>query len=501
MSSTADIEKLEKETEDNQSTGAVKHGRQSNTSTRWRRIWESLSDHGVELQGVAPVPESSRTDTAFNKIFTVWFTSLLCPLSLSTGILGTLVFDMSLRDTSLLIVFFSLLMCIPPAYIQTIAPQTGMRQMIQSRYSFGMFPNAVIVLLNLASLSGYHIICLVIAGQTLAAVSDNTISIVVGIVVVALLSLAVSLPGFRFIHQWQRWAWIPAAIAIVVAVGCGGSELHKQKAAPPPGVSTVFSFISLIAGYMLPYGAVVGDIAVYMPANSPKIRIFTYCWMGICIPSILLLLVGAAVGGAVNNIASWSEAYEQNSVGGIMTAMLGPSGGFGKFLAVILALSVVQQISIGFYSVSFNFQIISQQLVRIPRFVFIIIITAIDIAVAQKAAESFFESLENFLAIIAYWSAAYTGIIITEWLIFRHANARNMSPEIWNSAKQLPYGIAALASLALPFALVVPSMSTGWYVGPIAKTTGDLGFEFALVLSVLLYIPLRHLEIRAQDKK
>lgn len=39
-----------------------------------------LLSSGVELRGVEPVPPELRTDSAFNKIFTIWCTSLLCPL-------------------------------------------------------------------------------------------------------------------------------------------------------------------------------------------------------------------------------------------------------------------------------------------------------------------------------------------------------------------------------------------------------------------------------------
>jgi purine-cytosine permease-like protein len=225
-----------------------------------------------------------------------------------------------------------------------------------------------------------------------------------------------------------------------------------------------------------------------------------YCWLGICIPSIFLMIVGAAVGGTVTNVPSWSDAYDTDSIGGVMAAMLTPAGGFGKFMAVILALSVVAQISPGFYSISLNFQIMWPQLVRVPRFLFVLLITAIDIGVAIKAAESFFDSLEDFLGIISYWSAAFTGIILTEWLYFRRADSAKMDPSAWNSPSDLPYGIAALAALALPFALVVPAMNEVWYVGSIARTTGDLGFEFAFVLAVPLYLALRHLEIKFRGK-
>lgn len=48
----------------------------------------------------------------------------------------------------------------------------------------------------------------------------------------------------------------------------------------------------------------------------------------------------------------------------------------------------------------------------------------------------------------------------------------------------------------LSFGLVIPSMAQIWYTGPIARHTGDIGFEMAFVVTVLLYVPLRYLEIR-----
>lgn len=71
----------------------------------------------------------------------------LCPLSLhkhysqmvriTFGMLGPVSFNLSLRDSSLVILCFSLLVTFAPAYLSTLGPKTGMRQMVQARYSFG----------------------------------------------------------------------------------------------------------------------------------------------------------------------------------------------------------------------------------------------------------------------------------------------------------------------------------------------------------------------------
>lgn len=54
-----------------------------------------------------------------------------------TGMAGTLSYGLSVRDASLVIIFFTLLCCIMTAWIGTLGPKTGMRQIVQCRYSFG----------------------------------------------------------------------------------------------------------------------------------------------------------------------------------------------------------------------------------------------------------------------------------------------------------------------------------------------------------------------------
>jgi len=46
-------------------------------------------------------------------------------------------YGLGLRDSSLVILFFTLLTSTLPAYLSTLGPKTGMRQMIQARFSFG----------------------------------------------------------------------------------------------------------------------------------------------------------------------------------------------------------------------------------------------------------------------------------------------------------------------------------------------------------------------------
>jgi purine-cytosine permease-like protein len=86
--------------------------------------------------------------------------------------------------------------------------------------------------------------------------------------------------------------------------------------------------------------------------------------------------------------------------------------------------------------------------------------------------------------------------ICVEHLYFRKGNFSLYDIQAWNVPSQLPLGAAALGACVLNFALVIPSMGQVWYTGPIARKTGDIGFEVAMTVTALLYIPLRHLEKR-----
>jgi purine-cytosine permease-like protein len=127
-----------------------------------------------------------------------------------------------------------------------------------------------------------------------------------------------------------------------------------------------------------------------------------------------------------------------------------------------------------------------------------------------------YSALSKFLSIIGYWSGALSNVIVdvdsadhlrsiagcwaaavlVEHIYFRKADFALYDLQSWNVPSRLPLGAAALTASALSFALIIPSMDQVWYMGPIARTTGDIGIEMALVITALLYVPLRYFEKR-----
>jgi purine-cytosine permease-like protein len=336
-----------------------------------------------------------------------------------------------------------------------------------------------------------------IGGMALAAVMDGkTISATVGIVIISLLALLISFCGFTVLHRYERWAWIPALIALVIATGCGGKGLGQQVAAPPATAVQVMSFGGLVASFMLPWAALASDFSTYMHPLAPSSRIAFYTYVGLALPTILLMTLGAAMGGATPNIPDWQAGYDLNAASGVLSAMLHPAGGFGRFVTVVLAFSMLGNLAATMYSITLNLQMFLPWFFRVSRSIYSIVITGIVIGVAIPASQSFFANLENFIGVIGYWSAAFVGVVLTEHLVFRKGSFTSYIKEdmAWDDGSKLPPGFAAFGAGVLCFALVIPCMSQIWFEGPIARKTGDIGLEIAIVLSALLYVPLRFWE-------
>ncbi|KAI2472351.1 permease for cytosine/purines, uracil, thiamine, allantoin-domain-containing protein [Annulohypoxylon bovei var. microspora] len=465
-------------------------------------FWAKFSDHGVELRGAEPVPVEKRTDTRYVNVFTVFATSMTSLLPIGIGSAATIGFGISLRDAALMIVFLQFLFALPAAYIITIAPLTGMRQMIQSRYCFGKYCNVLTSVVVTLTVGGFAVTGSINGAQCLAAVRPGTLPVEAAIAIIMVLSLAIGFMGYRVMHFFTRWAWIPTLIAIVVLVGAAGDQLWLQTPLPQrTSAQEYMGIVAFAAGNMVTWSNVAGDYACYMPPTAPRLRIAMYCLFGIALPFSLLMVFGAAIGGAVFTIPAWTAAYKAGGVGTVIgNILITRLGDFGRFILVVLGLSVLGTCGRDIYSVSFNLTAVAPILRKVPRIVLSVVATAVIIAVAIPASRSFVTSVVAFLSIIGYYAGASVTCFLTEYLWFRKGDPNSFDPKIWNDGRALPTGLSALASVLIAWAFIIPSMQADWYTGPIAEKTGDLGFEFAVVVAFLAYVPIRSLEIKIRGR-
>ncbi|KAJ3805430.1 permease for cytosine/purines, uracil, thiamine, allantoin-domain-containing protein [Lentinula aff. lateritia] len=487
-----------------------------------------LLSWGVESRGISPVPSSQRTDTSYYKLFFLWFTMNFNILSFSAGTLGPVAYGLGIRESCLVILFFNALCCAPPAYFATWGPKLGMRQMVQARFSFGYYGVILVCILNLTVMTGFCILNAILGGQTLASVADGNLTWNAGIVIVVIISLALSFCGYSILTWYERIAWFPVLVVYLVALGLGGKYLNDIPASAPASTATaptILSFASTIAGFVITYSPLASDFTIYFKPSVSSTKIFLYTYLGLFIPVVSVQCLGAAFSAVALSPtfppssvpATWAQSYSSSSVGGLLQSILSPAGRFGDFLTVLLSLSVAGNIAATFYSIGLNIQLAMPVLIMVPRYVFSVVAAAIILPLAVVGSHTFYDTLEDFLGLIGYWCSAFIAIILVEHFVFRRQHSswqKRMGnqnenfiiwseiypPTHWNAPSLLPSGLSAIAAGIISFGLVVPSMAQIWFTGPIAEKTGDIGFELAFMLAGVAYTCLRGVEVRLKGR-
>lgn len=465
----------------------------------FQRFTKLLLKWGIETHGITPIPPEDRTDTRLYQMFFIWCSANLNILAFSTGTAGPAFFSLGLKDSLVTILMVDVVLCAVPAYFAVFGPKLGTRAMVQARFSWGFYGAMIPSLLNAFSLQGFLILNTIVGGQTLAAVSDS-LDDTLGIVIIAVISLAVSFCGYKVIHMYESVAWFPNLIAFLVMLGIGAKHIENVPT-PPPSPASVLSFASLLVSSVISWCTMTPDYGVYHK-DSPSWRVFIYVYLGFFVSSLPGHMLGASFAASASAVPAWQAGLGNgNNVGGLIEAILGMSGGFGKFLTVVIALTIPSAVAPTMYSFASSFMAVTPILAKIPRYVYAVVATAILIPVAIVGAVRFYNTLVDILSIIGYWTASHAAIVMCEHSIIRWGRFASYNVEDWNNPKRLPLGFAGVSAFLASVAIIVPCMSQAWYTGPIAaKGTGDIGLLTGFAVAVILYIPLRLIEKKVERK-
>ncbi|KAH7219815.1 hypothetical protein BKA60DRAFT_596150 [Fusarium oxysporum] len=236
------------------------------------------------------------------------------------------------------------------------------------------------------------------------------------------------------------------AIFGIVASVRGGQTLASVN----PGTLSIEGGIAIIL--------LIACFIGFMGYKAPRFRLAFYFLSGFDVIFSLLMILGAALGGAALMITTWATALERGGTGAVVGEILiSRLGGFGRFVLAILALTVVITSARDIHSISLAAQAVVPYLERVYRVILALITMGVLIGVAIPASKSFISSLSAL------------------WLWFRGANPDSMDPTIWDDGKALPSGIPAIATFVIGWGPIVCGMDTVWLRGPLAEIVGDLG--------------------------
>jgi NCS1 nucleoside transporter family len=477
-------------------------------------------EHGLETHGIERVSPETRTHVRILDNFTMWLSANLVISTIALGALASQAFFLGFWDSLGVIIVFNLLGVLPPAFFSTFGPRFGLRQMTISRFAFGWTGGIVMAFFNVAACIGWSAVNVIVGGQLISALACGaavpeqcTASVLgiaisgvvlraLGILLIALLTTLVSIYGYRYVHSYERFAWIPMAIIFAVVAIVMVSTKHVVVLPTPAlnaaEIAGMVSFGGAVYGFATGWSSYAADYNVNQPESTRPARVFWLTFLGIFLPCVLLEMLGML-------LASWLGS---NALGGQLLALaLMPLGAIGKFLVFLLALSIIANNIPNDYSLGLSVQVFGHTWQRVPRSIWTLIGAVIYTIIAVLTAGNFNETLNSFLLLVAYWLGPWAIILIVEHFVIRR---RRYNIDDWNNPRRLPLGWAALVSMALGlfgallgFAQVfvfkgVTTPITGLIGGLINKPYGmDVGFELGVVFSLVTYLILRPLELRA----
>ncbi|KAJ5556257.1 hypothetical protein N7513_002098 [Penicillium frequentans] len=491
---------------DNVSDGAVPGESFEYGDSMYARLQRLAGKLNVEQRGIERVPENERTDTSYLNIGSMWFAANMVVSSFAIGVLGKTTFYLGFVDAILVCLFFNLLGVMSVCFFSCFGPAFGLRQMVLSRFWFGWWPVKFIAILNVIACVGWSASNAIVGAQLLNAV-NGTVPGYAGILIVTFCTLFITFAGYKVVHAYEFYSWIPTFIVFWIVVGCFAHSGDFINLPMDVGVSELgdcLSFGSTIYGFATGWTSYAADYTVYQPSDRSRRKVFLSTWLGLIIPLIFTEFLGIAVITAIEingGDNKYMRGWEASGNGGLIDAVLEPLGGFGKFCLVILALSIIANNCPNIYSVSLTLQVLGRWTQRVPRFVWTFLASCVSLAIAIPGYSHFQTVLENFMNFIAYWLAIYTGISVADHFIFKRGFG-GYAPENYDKREKLPYGIAATVAFCFGVVGMITGMSQTWWVGPIAKHAGalpyggDVGFELGFAFSFVIYCALRPLEIR-----
>lgn len=455
----------------------------------------------VERRGIEYVPPSERWGSP-RGLFWMWAGAIWNVEFLVVGVLGVVVFGLSLTQAIVVIIAGNL------SYLLTglaslQGPRAGTTCFAVSRAPFGPKGNRVPSLFNWITQVGFEtegISLIVFSAITLAAETGlnpvptwlKAVFLVVAVAAQAVLPLL----GHAAVLRVLRLLAVPFVVLFTVMAAY---VAHRYQSGPPGaswGAMTIFLSLVIAAGG-LSWTENASDYSRYLPSATSNTGIVVAVALGCLIPSVLLEMLGAALGTELPKSA--------------MLDVTGLTAGFPAwFVWPYLVFAILQIFAINtldLYSSGVTLQSLVPRLNRIS-------CVAIDTVICLGAAAyavfslSFYQSLYDFLLFIVVWLGPWCAIyLVDSWLRRNRYDPQSLLTVTGGRY----YGKGGVRWQALVAQAVGMVAACSWlnayppYVGPLARRIGgSLGSDLSVFLGLFVggatYWLLAGRQVRAEGE-
>lgn len=443
----------------------------------------------IEVHHVDVIAPSDRHGTA-KDLFPVWFSANLNVGNAFFGALAVIV-----GNNFFWAVVAVLLGNIAGAVFMALhsiqGAKLGVPQLIQSRGQFGFYGALLPVALAAFLYLGFFATTAVIGGQSLSA-AVPVIDLPISIVLVALVSLLLSLIGYKAIHVAARWAMWPLAIAVVIvtiaSIVHGGFDLSMTGFEVGPFLTA----FGLIATFLLTYAPYVSDYSRYLPEDTKPKDAFNWTFAGAFLGTAWTMLLGVLLAVQFNpddTMASISDLFGGGWIVAVILVITAIAIGGNNALNLYGSMLNLITAATSFRHVKASMTV--RALMLLPTFV-------LGLIIALFASADFSANVSNFLSFLLLgfvpWGAVnlidYYWVRKGDYVVADFFNNRGRyfrDPGTWTFG-----GVnwQAIIAYVVGVACALPFMNNGWLQGPAAAAFGsaDLSWIPGLIVTGAVYL-------------
>ncbi|ALO91361.1 purine-cytosine permease family protein [Streptomyces olivaceoviridis] len=462
----------------------------------------------VESNGVNPVPDAERRGRP-SGLFAVWFAWNISILGISYGIfvfsLGLNVWQTIIAGTIGYLASSALV-----GILAVGGPRTGLPTLTQTRFAFGIKGNRIPAFFAYLSNMGWKVTIITLASTTGAKLfaelwpsvfadtdgSSATFTIVLWFVLVLAVTMTVSVLGHELIMKLEVWiSWV-TGIMTVAFLGFVVPQIRWTHLGDTPAggplvfVGGIVMAMTLVGLGFLNYG---GDFARYLPRNTPARGVIGWTTVGLSLPVVTLLVIGALLVGGDPKLGA---ATASDPIGAL-TALL-PMWFFVPF-SIVIVISLVSAAITGMYSSGLALMAVGVPLRRSVTTMINAIIIAAGAFYLLFISTSFLATFQSFLSLIAVMMGTMGGIQLVDFIRQRRAG--------WNTDMANPRGhggrdgrwtaiVSLIIGTVVGLGLVTsadPNLGdiTGFLLTESGRTgvfaSSGLGIVIAMVLGAALY--------------
>ncbi len=444
---------------------------------------------GVEQETIYQIPAAERHGRP-RDLFTIWFGSNIMIINVFLGSIGTTEFHMPFWPAVLAIVLGNLIGGIFMALHAAQGPRLGVPQMVQSRGQFGSVGAILIVGVVVVNYVGWFVSVNVLGAESLQTIfpglGGNT-----GVLLVAVVSVAVAIYGYDLIHTYGRVLTYLSGAALVLSFIWVIFVTGVPANLGTLGTYSMVGFLGTLSVStigQLGYAPNVSDYSRYLPADTgPKAAFWSTYWgntLGCLIPQLL----GALIGMTAAN-------------GDVVAGLAASTGKAGFVIIALFGLSITCSNAINVYGGVLGMVTFGQTFApgwkpgavgRTALSVFILIIGG---AMSLYAQSDFITNFTNFIFLLLYALIPWTAINLVDYYLIRHGDYDVKSFFRDDGGIYGRFNAAAIICYIGGILIEIPFMSTPLFTGPIAKSLdgSDISWLVGLVVvSPVYYVMARN---------